>query len=145
MVGSACLRRLPRYGLLGEHDSSSLAGIVGLTFTHCCVVFCRQPFTITGLRAVSQAKPVNYTGSFAASGDDLLTRIWYTAVYTVRLNLEESYFGAILVDRGDRISWTGDAHVAQVRGHSGDEVHPKHDHHCVLQLPLCAGNVDGCL
>jgi alpha-L-rhamnosidase len=72
-----------------------------------------QPFTITGLRAVSQAKPVNYTGVFSAAGDELLTRIWYTAVYTVRLNLEESYFGAILVDRGDRISWTGDAHVAQ--------------------------------
>jgi hypothetical protein len=31
----------------------------------------------------------------------------------VRLNLEVEYFGAILVDRGDRISWTGDAHVAQ--------------------------------
>lgn len=28
---------------------------------------------------------------------DLLTTIWYTAVYTVRLNLEEEYFGAILV------------------------------------------------
>ena len=63
------------------------------------------PFTITAVRAVSQAKPVNYTGAFAASGDDLLTRIWYTAVYTVRLNLERDYFGAILVDRGDRISW----------------------------------------
>jgi len=63
------------------------------------------PFTITAVRAVSQAKVVNYTGSFAAAGDDLLTRIWYTAAYTVRLNLERDYFGAILVDRGDRISW----------------------------------------
>ena len=72
-----------------------------------------QPFTITALRCVSQAKPVNYIGSFAAAGDDLLTKIWYTAVYTVRLNLELNYFGAILVDRGDRISWVGDAHVAQ--------------------------------
>ena len=77
-----------------------------------------------------QAKPVNYTGAFAAAGDDLLTSIWYTgkrstsapggaynlekgdlcsllspppppltAVYTVRLNLEEAYFGAVLVRR----------------------------------------------
>lgn len=72
-----------------------------------------QPFTISAVRAVSQAKPVNYTGSFSASGDDLLTQIWYTAAYTVRLNLEADYFAAILMDRGDRISWTGDAHVAQ--------------------------------
>jgi alpha-L-rhamnosidase len=72
-----------------------------------------SPFTITAVRAVCQAKPVNYSGSFSASGDDLLTRIWYTSVYTVRLNFERDYFGAILVDRGDRISWTGDAHVAQ--------------------------------
>ena len=71
------------------------------------------PFTITAVRAVSQAKAVNYTGAFAAAGDDLVTRVWYTAAFTVRLNLERDYFGAILVDRGDRISWTGDAHVAQ--------------------------------
>ena len=71
------------------------------------------PFTITAVRAVSQAKPVNYTGSFTAAGDDLLTKIWYTSVYTVRLNFEKDYFGAILVDRGDRISWVGDAHVSQ--------------------------------
>ena len=72
------------------------------------------PFTITAVRAVSQAKPVNYTGSFAAAGDDLVTRVWYSAAYTVRLNLERDYIGAVLVDRGDRVSWTGDAHVAQV-------------------------------
>jgi len=63
------------------------------------------PFTITAVRAVSQAKPVNYTGSFNAAGDDLLTKIWYTSIYTVRLNFEKDYFGAILVDRGDRISY----------------------------------------
>ena len=71
------------------------------------------PFTIVAARAVSQAKPVNYTGAFAAAGDDLLTRIWYTAAYSVRVNLERDYFGAVLVNRGDRESWTGDAHVAQ--------------------------------
>lgn len=74
-----------------------------------------SPFHITAIRAVSQTKVVNYTGSFNSSGTygQMLTTIWYTAAYTVRLNLEEDYFGAILMDRGDRISWTGDAHVAQ--------------------------------
>lgn len=68
---------------------------------------------ITAVRAVAQTKPVNYVGAFDAAGDDVLTRIWYVAAYTVRVNLERDYFGAILVDRGDRASWTGDAHVAQ--------------------------------
>ena len=34
-----------------------------------------------------------------------------------------SYFGSILMDRGDRISWTGDAHLAQkaaLAGFGGD-------------------------
>jgi alpha-L-rhamnosidase len=43
-----------------------------------------SPFTISGLRAVSQAKPVNYTGAFASPGDPDTQRIWYTAAYTVR-------------------------------------------------------------
>ena len=71
-----------------------------------------RPFTITGFRAVTQAKPVNYTGAFD-SGDALLDKIFYVAAYTVRTNLEPDYMGAILEDRGDRISWAGDAHVAQ--------------------------------
>lgn len=71
------------------------------------------PFTITAVRAVAQAKPVNYTGAFSAPGAPLLERLWYTAVYGVRANLELAYFGAVLVDRGDRISWTGDAYIAQ--------------------------------
>jgi alpha-L-rhamnosidase len=69
------------------------------------------PFTITALRAVAQAKPVNYTGSYNA--DKLSTQIYYAAAYTVRTNLEKGYMGAILEDRGDRISWAGDAHVSQ--------------------------------
>jgi len=31
----------------------------------------------------------------------------------VKLNLTKDYFGAILMDRGDRFSWTGDAHPSQ--------------------------------
>lgn len=67
---------------------------------------------ITGVRLVCQTKPVNYNGSFSCS-DEMLTRIWYTGAYTVKLNLLKDEFSAILMDRGDRFSWTGDAYVAQ--------------------------------
>jgi alpha-L-rhamnosidase len=67
---------------------------------------------ITGIRLVCQIKPTNYNGRFSCS-DTLLTRIWYTGAYTVKLNLLKDYFGAILMYRGDRFSWTGDAHPAQ--------------------------------
>ena len=70
------------------------------------------PWHITGVRLVCQNKPANYNGSFSCS-DPMLTRIWYTGAYTVKLNLEAGYIGAILVDRGDRIAWTGDDHCAQ--------------------------------
>jgi alpha-L-rhamnosidase len=71
-----------------------------------------KPWHIIGIRLVCQIKPSNYTGSFSCS-DPELTRIWYAGVYTVKLNLLKNNFGSILMDRGDRISWTGDAHVAQ--------------------------------
>lgn len=69
-------------------------------------------FHITGVRLVCQTKPVNYNGSFD-SDNEMLNRIWYTAAYDVRMNLKKDYFAAILVDRGDRHSWTGDAYPAQ--------------------------------
>ncbi len=71
-----------------------------------------KPWHITAVRAVCQIKPTNYQGGFSCS-DPMLTRIWYTASYTVKLNLLKNAFGSILMDRGDRISWTGDAHIAQ--------------------------------
>jgi len=71
-----------------------------------------SPWHITGIRLVCQNKPANYNGSFSCS-DPMLTRIWYTGAYTVKLNLLSNSLGAILVDRGDRISWTGDAHCSQ--------------------------------
>jgi len=74
--------------------------------------FSGQPWHITQVRLVCQIKPTNYNGSFACS-DPMLTRIWYTGAYTVKLNLLKSYLGAILMDRGDRMSWTGDAHIAE--------------------------------
>ena len=68
--------------------------------------------TIKNVRLICQTKPVNYEGSFECN-DSTLNRIWYTAAYTVRLNLLKDYFGAILMERSDRHSWTGDAHTSQ--------------------------------
>jgi hypothetical protein len=67
---------------------------------------------IRNVRLICQTRPVNYRGSFSCS-DPELTRIWYTGAYVVKLNLLQDYFGAILIERSDRISWTGDAYPAQ--------------------------------
>lgn len=71
-----------------------------------------KSWRITNMRLVCQTRPVNYNGSFSCS-DTTLTRIWYTGAYTVKLNLLKDYLGAILMNRGDRFSWTGDAHPSQ--------------------------------
>ncbi len=71
-----------------------------------------RPFTITDVRLVCQTKPINYEGSFD-SDNETLNKIWYAAAYDVRANLKEDYLAAILVDRGDRHSWTGDAYTSQ--------------------------------
>jgi hypothetical protein len=71
-----------------------------------------QPADISSVRLVCQIRPTNYEGSFSCS-NDILTRIWYTGAYEVKMNLLKNHFGAILMNRGDRISWTGDAHVSQ--------------------------------
>ena len=71
-----------------------------------------RPWHITNVRLVCQIKPTNYKGSFSCS-DPMLTKIWYTGAYTVKLNLEQNLIGAILMDRGDRVPWTGDDHIAQ--------------------------------
>ena len=70
-------------------------------------------FTIDAARAVVQTKPVNYTGHFSAPNDDLLTQVWWTAAWTVRAAFQKDFFGSVLIDRGDRESWTGDAHPIQ--------------------------------
>jgi len=71
-----------------------------------------EPVKVTDIHLVCQAKPVNYLGSFD-SDNEMLDKIWYAAAYTVRLNLMKDYFGAILMERSDRFSWTGDAHTSQ--------------------------------
>lgn len=71
-----------------------------------------KPWHITEVRLVCQTKPANYEGSFACS-DPQLTRIWHAGAYDVKLNLLKDDFGAILMERSDRFSWTGDAYPAQ--------------------------------
>lgn len=84
----------------------------GVRFGWIHVKSLNKPVDISGVRLVCQIKPTNYEGSFTCS-DTTLTRIWYTGAYTVKLNLLRDHFGAILMERSDRHSWTGDAHVSQ--------------------------------
>jgi len=71
-----------------------------------------KPWHITKARVICQIKPTNYNGSFKCS-NPMLTKIWYVGAYGVKLNLLKDYYGAILMDRSDRHSWTGDAHPSQ--------------------------------
>lgn len=71
-----------------------------------------KPWHIDEVRLVCQMKPSNYQGSFFCN-DSIFSKIWYTGAYTVRLNLLKDHLGAILMERGDRHSWTGDAYPAQ--------------------------------
>ncbi len=84
----------------------------GVRFAWINVKTFNTPWHITGIRAVCQVKPTNYNGSFSCS-DTMLTKIWYMAAYSVKASLCNDYFGSILMDRGDRMSWTGDAHTTQ--------------------------------
>ncbi len=84
----------------------------GVRFAWIHVRSVEHPWHITAVRLVCQVKPTNYEGTFASS-DPMLTRIWYAGAYAVKLNLLKDSFGAILIDRGDRLTWTGDAHPAQ--------------------------------
>ena len=84
----------------------------GVRFGWVHVNSCNQPWQLRNLRAVCQIKPANYLGSFS-SDRPLLDRIWETGAYAVKLNLLEDHIGAILMDRGDRHSWTGDSLVTQ--------------------------------
>ena len=84
----------------------------GVRFAWIHVKDVERKFRIRNVRLVCQTKPTNYEGRFI-SNNEQLNRIWYTAAYTVRLNLLKDYFGAILMERSDRHSWTGDAHTSQ--------------------------------
>ena len=84
----------------------------GVRFGWICVQNFSVPWTLTGIRLVAQSKPQSYMGSFASS-EALLDRIWYTGAFVVRANLGATSFGSILINRGDRTTWAGDAHPAQ--------------------------------
>ncbi|HTJ12625.1 MAG TPA: alpha-L-rhamnosidase C-terminal domain-containing protein [Dinghuibacter sp.] len=84
----------------------------GVRFGWLHVVTHRRRWTLRDFRLVCQVKPTNYQGSFDCS-DSILNRIWYTGAYTVKLNIMKDYLGAILMERSDRISWTGDAYPSQ--------------------------------
>lgn len=84
----------------------------GVRFAWINVKSLKKPWHISGIRAVCQVKPTNYEGSFSCN-DSLLTKIWYMSAYGVKASLCKDYFGSILMDRGDRMSWTGDAHTTQ--------------------------------
>jgi hypothetical protein len=71
-----------------------------------------SPWHIKGIRAVCQVKPTNYAGSFSCS-DPMLTKAWYMCAYGVKICLVSNYFSSILMERGDRIPWVGDAPASQ--------------------------------
>jgi len=74
-----------------------------------------RPWRITGIRAVCQVKPTNYDGGFSCS-DPMLTKAWYMCAYGVKVCLVSNYFSSILLERGDRIPWVGDAPASQAAG-----------------------------
>ncbi len=84
----------------------------GVRFAWIQVRKCSRTWHIKNVRLICQVRPVNYSGSFSCS-DPELTRIWYTGAYLVKINMLQDYFGAILMERSDRHSWTGDAYPAQ--------------------------------
>lgn len=84
----------------------------GVRFGWVHIISHKRKWRIQNLHLVCQTKPLNYLGSFASS-DNELNRVWYTGAYTVKLNVMKNYLGAILMERSDRHSWTGDAYPSQ--------------------------------
>jgi hypothetical protein len=94
------------------HSKLNAALYEGVRYGFIHVTNMKRPFHIRAFRQVCQILPVNYNGAFS-SPDAMLNRVWYTGAYTVKVNFMPDFFNSILIDRGDRISWTGDAHIAQ--------------------------------
>ena len=67
------------------------------------------PIRLTNVRVVSQICPVSYA-SYYSSPDNLLTKVWYSGAYGVRLNMHKDDFGTVLIERGDRVAIQGDQH-----------------------------------
>ena len=103
-----------RYAFLNVTDGSPDTGAAAF-----------KPFTITQFRRGCQVVPTNYNGHFQSSDLDI-DRIWWVGAYTVRVTLcgvglgggdrnqaPGVFLGSELMDRGDRVAFLGDAHVAQ--------------------------------
>ena len=67
------------------------------------------PIRLTNVRVVGRVRPVSYAAHYASSSN-LLTRVWYTGAYGVRLNMHQDDFGTVLIERGDRVAIQGDQH-----------------------------------
>jgi len=80
-------------------------------------------FALSNLRVVSQIRPVSYAAHYSSS-DELLTKVWYTGAYGVRLNMHRDDFGTVLIERGDRVAIQGDQHptiAAALAAFGGDD------------------------
>jgi hypothetical protein len=95
----------------------------GVRFAWLCVRDCPVPWTLRNLRLVCQAKPLNYEGAFR-SGDAVLDGVYAASAYAVRLNFLRDQIGAILMERSDRHSWTGDALVTHAAALAVFGAHP---------------------
>jgi alpha-L-rhamnosidase len=72
----------------------------------------KKQFVIKNFRLACQVRPINYQAKFRCS-DEVVSRVWWTGAYSVKLNLLPDMIGAILMERSDRHSWTGDAFISQ--------------------------------
>lgn len=81
----------------------------GVRFTWLFFENVSRPIHIQNISLVAKVKPINYTGFFQSSSDEL-TEAWYTGAYGVRLNMNENEFNSILIERGDRVAIQGDGH-----------------------------------
>ena len=64
---------------------------------------------LANVRVVGRVRPVSYAAHYASSSK-LLTKVWYTGAYAVRLNMHKDDFGTVLIERGDRVAIQGDQH-----------------------------------
>ena len=70
----------------------------GVRFTWLFFENLSRPIHIQNISLVAKVKPINYTGCFQSSSDEL-TEAWYTGAYGVRLNMNENEFNSVQVKR----------------------------------------------
>jgi len=82
--------------------------IAGTAFRFCKLTLLESegPAEVDAVVGDFRYYPVSYRGGFACS-DPLLTRIWWTAAYTVHLCMQDGIWDA---PKRDRMEWMGDVH-----------------------------------